>query len=137
LLSVLAGWLSATGAVAATLQVTVHGVRNDHGHVRIGVCRKDEFLSEVCVHNVVVPAHTGDVSASIPNIAPGEYGIAVYQDEDDSGKLKRNFLGMPKEALGFSRDPSLRFGPPSFASSAITVGDSDGRTVVTLRHPGS
>jgi uncharacterized protein (DUF2141 family) len=132
-----AAWLPAGSAIASTLQVTVHGVRNDRGHIRIGVCRRNEFLSEACVHHAIVPARAGDVSASIPDIPPGEYGVAVYQDEDDSGKLKRNFFGMPKEDLGFSRDPALTFGPPSFARSAISIGNHDARVALTLHHFGS
>jgi uncharacterized protein (DUF2141 family) len=132
-----AAWLPARSASAATLEVTVHGVRNDRGHIRIGVCGKSEFLSESCVHHAVVPAHAGDVSAEIAGIPPGQYGVAAYQDEDDSGKLKRNFFGMPKEDLGFSRDPALNFGPPSFARSAILVGNSDARITLKLHRFGS
>ena len=135
--ALLATWLPATGALAATLQVTVHGVRDDRGQIRIGVCRKAEFLSQVCGLHAVVAAHAGDVSASIPDIPPGQYGIAVYQDEDGSGRLKRNFIGIPREDVGFSRDPALRLGPPSFSDSAITIGASDIRIALTLRHFGS
>lgn len=134
--ALLAAWLPIGGARAATLQVTVHGVRDDRGQIRIGVCRKAEFLSEVCALHTVVAAHAGDVSALIPGIPPGQYGVAVYQDEDGSGRLKRNFIGMPREDLGFSRDPTLRFGPPSFSASAIAVGAGDIRIALTLRHFG-
>lgn len=135
--ALLAAWLPAGHAVAATLEVTVHGVRNDRGQIRIGVCRKDEFLAEVCTHHAVVAARAGAVSASIPDVPPGQYGIAVYQDEDRSGRLKRNFFGLPQEDIGFSRDPALGFGPPSFSGCAITVGVSGNRIALTLHHFGS
>lgn len=138
LLAALTGLLvPEAGAVAATLVVTVHGARNDRGHIRIGVCRKDEFLSESCLHHAVVPAHAGDVRASIKAIPPGQYGVAAFQDEDDSGRLKRNFFGMPTEDMGFSRDPALSFGPPSFARSAISIGNADTAIALTLHHFGS
>jgi uncharacterized protein (DUF2141 family) len=31
------------------------------------------------------------------------------------------FAGIPKEGIGFSRNPRLTFGPPSFASSGFAV----------------
>lgn len=124
-------------AFAANLQVTVHGVRNDRGHIRIGVCRREEFLSEVCDHHVVIPARAGDVNAVVSGIEPGVYGVAAYQDEDDSGRLKRNFFGLPEEDLGFSRDPALRFGPPSFDSTAIRIGSDGGHITLVLRQFGS
>jgi uncharacterized protein (DUF2141 family) len=135
--AVLAAWPPVGSAAASTVQITVHGVRNNRGHIRIGICRKNEFLSEACRYHAVVPARAGDVMVSIADVPPGQYGVAAYQDEDDSGKLKRNFFGMPKEDLGFSRDPSLRFGPPSFAQSAIPIGNENARIALTLHHFGS
>jgi uncharacterized protein (DUF2141 family) len=135
-LALMVGWLPANAAAAA-LQVTVQGVRNDHGHIRIGVCRKPEFLSEICRHNAIVPARPGTVEASIAGIPPGQYAVAVYQDVDGSGRLKRNFFGMPQEDLGFSRDPKLGMGAPSFANSAITIDNGNNRIILTLRHFGS
>ena len=123
-------------ASAATLRVTVLGVRSDVGTLRIGVCREDEFLSQSCAYHAVVPARRGEVDTQIDGIPPGRYGVAVFQDRDGSGKLKRNFLGLPREDLGFSRDPSLSFGPPSFSGSAITIGRDELRLTVTLRHFG-
>ncbi len=120
-------------AAAATLQVTVHGVRDDRGQIRIGVCREVEFLSETCAHHAVVPARAGDVHARIDDIPPGVYAVAAYQDVDDSGTLKRGFFGMPKEDIGFSRDPALRLGPPVFARSAVRIGSEDGQIALTLR----
>ncbi len=132
-----ASWLPAAGASAAALRITVREVRSDRGTLRIGVCRKDEFLSQACAYHAVVPARRGEVSTQITGIPPGQYGVAVFQDRDGSGRLKRNFIGVPQEDLGFSRDPSLSFGPPSFSSSVITIGRDDLRIAVTLRHFGS
>ena len=127
-------------AWAATLEVTIHGVRNDRGTIRVGVCRKSEFLSNHCAYHAIVPAHQGTVDATIRGIAPGQYAVAVFQDLDGSGKLKRNFFRMPEEDLGFSRNPALRFGPPSFARSALTIGkaggEASGQVTVMLRHFG-
>ncbi len=136
LTALLAAW-PALGASAATLQITVRAVRSALGTLRIGVCRQQEFLSQSCAYHAVIPARRGEVSTQIVGIPPGQYGVAVYQDRDGSGKLKRNFIGVPQEDLGFSRDPVLSFGPPSFSDSAITVGHVDLRVVVTLRHFGS
>ncbi len=124
-------------ARAATLQVVVDGVRDARGQLRIGVCTKPEFLGEACRFHGVVAAHPGTVMATIGKIVPGTYAVAVYQDVDDSGRLKRGFFGLPQEDVGFSRDPSLGLGPPGFDASAIRIGEPGGRIVVTLHHFGS
>ena len=133
---VIAGSLAGV-AQAASLQVVVGNVRDARGHVRIGVCTRQEFLGDRCVHHAVVAAHPGPVTATIDDIPPGVYAVAVYQDVDDSGHLKRGFFGMPQEDVGFSRDPSLGLGPPGFDASALRIGDVGGRIVVTMHHFGS
>lgn len=133
----LPGLAASADARAATIEIVVHEVRSGQGQIRIGLCRKTEFLSEHCAYHAVAPARLGDVAVRIPDVAAGVYGVAAYQDLDGSGTLKRNFFGMPKEDVGFSRDPSLRFGPPSFADSALTIGNEDARIALTLRHFGT
>ncbi|MCQ8279535.1 DUF2141 domain-containing protein [Acetobacteraceae bacterium KSS8] len=121
------------GNDAGILTVTVANVHDARGHVRIGVCTKAEFLGESCRFHAVVPSEPGRVVARIP-VQPGTYAIAAYQDSTDAGHLRRTFLGVPRDGTGFSRDPSLRFGPPSFAASAITLGPGDHAVTVTLHY---
>ena len=132
ILALLAPALPSTHALAARVLVTVHGVRDDRGQIRIGVCRKSEFLSDHCAYHAVVSARAGDVSAIIPGVPPGTYAVAAYQDLNGSGRLDRGFFGMPKEDLGFSRNPSLRFGPPAFARCAVTIGNDDASVALRL-----
>lgn len=56
-------------------------------------------------------------------LPPGEYALSVYQDVDDDGKLKRNFIGIPKEPAGLSNNLRPRFGPPKFEDAKFTVGE--------------
>ncbi len=128
---------SSARAQAASLEIVVQGVRDHRGHIRIGVCTRAEFLSDACALHAVVPAHQGEVSVRIAGIPPGVYAVAAFQDLDNSGRLKRGFLGQPEEDLGFSRNPGLGFGPPSFASAAITIGNKAGRVALMLHRFGS
>ena len=124
---------AAPAARADILTVTVDNVRDARGHVRIGVCTKAEFLGESCRFHAVIPSAAGQVVARIP-VQPGTYAVAAYQDSTDAGHLRRSFLGVPRDGTGFSRDPSLRFGPPSFADSAVTLGPGDHALTVTLHY---
>ncbi len=137
LIALLASALPAGLAHAATLEITIHGIRNDRGHIRIGICRQAEFLSLACAYHAVLPARPGEIRTMIPGVAPGQYAVAAYQDEDDSGRLRRNFLGIPTEDLGFSRDPALGLGPPAFADSALMIGIGNNPVSVTFHHFGS
>jgi uncharacterized protein (DUF2141 family) len=134
--AVLAGalLLAAAPAIASTLTVTVHGVRSDKGHVRVGVCTPATFLSEHCEYHDFKPSRKGDVTAVIHDIPPGVYAIASFQDENDDTHLNKNFFGKPIEGLGFSRDPVLHLSPPKFDQCAVRIGPGDGVMSLTLHY---
>jgi uncharacterized protein (DUF2141 family) len=49
----------------------------------------------------------------------GKYAISVLHDENENNKIDFNFIGIPKEGYGFSNNPKIMFGPPSFDDCAI------------------
>ena len=54
----------------------------------------------------------GKAFCKFPDIAAGDYAVVTYHDEDNNGKLNKNFLGIPSEGLGVSNDEPSR--PPKF-----------------------
>lgn len=125
---------AASAAQAASLTVTVAGLRNGQGHVRIGVCTQPEFLGEICRYHAIVSAHPGSVTATIAGIPAGTYAVAVYQDETDIGHLKRGLFGIPREGIGFSRNPPLGMSLPAFDRCALRIGSQDGAVTIALRY---
>ena len=131
---VLALFLSCgTTAWSANLTITIAGLPNAKGHVRIGVCTRAQFLTERCSYHAIVSAKVGTITTTIQDVAPGAYAIAAYQDETDLGRMRRNLFGIPQNAAGFSRDPKIGYGPPSFSECALKVGARDAAVTVTLR----
>ena len=125
--------LACTRARAMSLTVTVAGLHDGRGHVRIGVCERAEFLGERCAYHVVVPSRPGSVTATIAGIRPGIYAVAAYQDSTDAGRLRRSFLGIPEDGIGFSRNPPLGLGGLPFNRCALDLGTQDAAITVTLR----
>jgi len=111
----------------------VANVRNGNGHVRVAVCSADMFLKDFCQWNGAVKAKPGEVMVTL-DVPSGTWAAQAYLDEDDSGTVTRNFLGIPTEGLGFSNDAPFRFGPPKFADAAIRLGPGGGRIRLTLRY---
>lgn len=62
------------------------------------------------------------ISISI-DLPAGDYAFHVFQDLDSNGKMKTNFIGIPKEPTGVSRDAKGRFGPPKYKDAVLSVGD--------------
>jgi uncharacterized protein (DUF2141 family) len=59
-------------------------------------------------------------------LPPGEYAILVFHDEDEDGELDRNFLGIPREGYGASRNSLPSFSAPKFKGNrfALAAGES-------------
>ena len=51
----------------------------------------------------------------------GTYAIAVIHDENSSKELETGIFGIPKEGVGFSNNPKIIFGPPSFKDASFAL----------------
>lgn len=117
-----------------TVEVVVHGVRDGRGHVLVAVCHQWDFLQERCEYNGVAEARQGTVTVHVENVPAGIYAVQAWHDANDNGRLERNIVGIPREGVGFSRDPSFSLGPPRFGSASFAVGVRGGQTALTLRY---
>ncbi len=111
----------AAGARAANVEVHVTAVAGGKGTVNVAVCDRERFLKQ-CVYTASVPAKGGENVITVPGVPKGTWAVLVYQDENGNGELDRNFIGIPKENYGFSRNAASKFGPPGFDDAAIEVG---------------
>ena len=123
--------LCAATAAAAPVEVRVAGV-TAKGKVNVAVCDKERFLKQ-CAYSASAPAQAGETLVSVKDVPPGTWAVVAYQDENTNGALDTNFIGIPKEPYGFSRDARSKFGPPGFEDAAIEVGEAPATATVRLR----
>ncbi|WP_114861345.1 DUF2141 domain-containing protein [Azospirillum brasilense] len=124
----------AAALLAAALTVTVQGVRNGDGQIILAVCEEAAYPAGRCAFRVTAPAAEGSVRVTVPDVPPGIYALRAYHDENGNGQLDRNLLGVPREGFGFGNDAPVLLAPPSFRDAAVTVGDDDVATALTLRY---
>lgn len=126
---VLALLLTGAGhAAAATLDVVVQGVEPDGGRVFVSLC-VDGLEPQDCPAGAMA-APTGEtVSVSFPQVAPGTYAVAVFQDANGNGVLDRTRNGLPLEPYGFS-NAAGRQSVPRFERAAFSL---RGDAAVTVR----
>ncbi|NOW46239.1 uncharacterized protein (DUF2141 family) [Novosphingobium sp. SG751A] len=105
---------------APSLTVTVDNVRSNAGRVHVALCPQKSFLKDDCVLEASAPAQKGSTSVTFANVPPGEWAAQVFQDENGNKKVDRNFLGIPREGVGFSRDAKIVFGPPKWRDAVFT-----------------
>ncbi|MBK7861864.1 MAG: DUF2141 domain-containing protein [Archangiaceae bacterium] len=123
--------LFALPAAADDLVVDV-ALRSDTGVVHCNLWKSaDGFPREYqkAATRVEAPAIKGkQARCTFAGVAAGTYAISVFHDEDGDGVLKTNFVGAPKEPLGFSNDARGSFGPPKF-DDAKFAHDGKARTL--------
>ncbi len=124
---VLGGVLAPTTPIAdeglVTLHIRVDHLQNEKGNVKLALWRgADGFPLDadkaVSRHDVVIAA--GQAELEVSGLAPGEWGIAAFHDENDNARLD-TLLGLPLEGLAVSRDAKGVFGPPSFEQARIVA----------------
>lgn len=64
---------------------------------------------------------TNEVEYTFKNLSKGPYALAIFQDLNNDENLNTNAVGIPKEPFGFTNNPRLLFGPPTFNKCRVQV----------------
>jgi uncharacterized protein (DUF2141 family) len=119
----------------STVEVELTNLRNDRGVLHLCLTRSPEHFPDCekdpAAAKATVRATVRDVRLPAP--APGSYALAVIHDENGNGRLD-TVLVIPKEGFGFSRNPQIGFGPPSFDKVQFAAGGGASTQVVRLRY---
>ncbi|BBD98662.1 DUF2141 domain-containing protein [Sphingobium amiense] len=135
-LAAMAGLTGAAPAdLAQPLSMDMLGLRSAKGKVLVCVTRRPDHFPD-CRDDpekraFTVPAKTGQIPLGM--LTPGQYAIAIIHDENGNGRLD-TFAGIPREGVGFSRNPALRFGAPSFRSASFAVAGSAVEQDIRLKY---
>lgn len=108
---------AALAQAAGSITFEISNVRNARGNVLVAVCPRDKFLKEDCAYNGTARARAGTVTVVVPNVPAGDYAAQAFHDENANENVDQNFIGIPKEGVGFSRDARIMFGPPKWSSA--------------------
>jgi uncharacterized protein (DUF2141 family) len=122
--AILFAWIVAQGfAQTGTVVLNVTQIQADKGgEISAGIFVKDNFPK---VGKQFVGQEKSVAGKSMQlifeKVPAGEYGVVVFQDIDKNKDLKTNFVGFPKEPIGFSNDAKIKFGPPDFDDAKVKV----------------
>ena len=123
-------------APVESLSVQINDAKSDQGKILVLVFNNEEgFPDQVerAFKQLVLEPENGQASFVLEDLAAGKYAITVFHDEDDNGKMTTSFAGLPEEKYGFSNNPKIYFGPPSFEKSAVLVGSENQTIQINLR----
>ena len=126
IMTMLVALVAATACQAATITITVHGVKTTEGDMRASLCDSEaRYKKDDCTHDGVVPAIKGTTTIKFEHVLPGRYAFTILHDKNKNGKMDSNFLNIPKEGFAFSNNIKPTFSEPPFKKVAFTVGDAD------------
>ncbi len=109
--------LFASYTKAQETQIKVTDIRSGKGNIILNVFKDNDSYDK----NQSYKKFTFDKKALLNgtlnvhiNIEPGVYGITMIDDENEDGKINKNFVGIPKEGFGFSNFLMTKMKKPSF-----------------------
>lgn len=112
------------GPASGQIQVKVVGLRNGRGQVLVALWRGPKNFPGTPPAGTatrIAKIRQGVSEAQFDDVMPGNFAITVFHDEDGDTELKTNFIGIPKEGIGFSRNPRVRFGAPDYEDAMLTL----------------
>jgi uncharacterized protein (DUF2141 family) len=135
-LALLLSLVWSVSADAAEVAVTVDGIRNDKGEIRLSICSSPQEWPDHAApgHNQAQPAKRGSVSFKF-DLPPGTYAIDGFHDEIGDGKFKTSLIGLPEEGYLFSNNVRPVLSAPSFESASFTVPPGGTAISISIHYP--
>ena len=99
------------------LNIEILNVQKNQGKIVVEIYKDEASWLESPFRKATLSTDGVSKTASF-NIPHGKYAISIYQDINENGKLDMNFLGIPKEPVGFGNN-YRPFGKPKFESASI------------------
>lgn len=120
------------------LAVEISGLNKSQGQVCLNLFNssdgfpsdRDEAVQTICIDT----AEDAPLVATFEDLNPGSYAVSVFHDANSDNEFNRNFVGMPSEGFGFSRNPAALTGPPEFGEAVFLVAGTETRIEVELSY---
>lgn len=104
----------------AQLTLTVTNIKDHKGALMIAVYDQAGYNADKQVSAVRIPVTGGTASGTL-EVPAGQYGIKLFHDVDDDGKMGMNPFGMPTEPFAFSNSAPAQFGPAKWDAAKFDV----------------
>jgi uncharacterized protein (DUF2141 family) len=120
---------------AATLTVKVENLDPKGGILSLSLYDEASWSREpdAPVTSANVPAVSPETTITFEGVKPGIYGVKTFQDVNRNGKFDQNWIGLPLEHYGFSRDARPLFSAPGFNRTEFTVVEGANEITIHLQ----
>lgn len=127
---------SAPNTARAVLDVQTSALRSHKGIVRFCLTRDRQYFPNCAKdpaarHLNIAASEAGDVRFG--DLPYGRYALSVIHDENNNAKLDTR-LGIPREGFGFSNNPAILFGPPSFRAASFLIDSATPHQAINIKY---
>ena len=105
------------------LSVTITGLKSTDGGIQIGLYNNKNSFPLVDGQYRLFYFSVKDFSGTytIKDLPVGEYAVAIFHDKNSDKICNTNFLGIPKEGFGFSKNFKPKLSSPDFEDCKIDL----------------
>ena len=98
------------------ISIVIKGLKNTNGQIMISINKGPEgWPEENFIEQRIIPTFTApDFTVIFEDVPYGNYAVGVLHDKDKSGEMTKNFIGIPKEAYGFTQNYKVVFRAPHY-----------------------
>jgi uncharacterized protein (DUF2141 family) len=101
----------------SSLHIAILNIEKNRGKIVVEIYKdKSDWLKSPFQKTILSTDES--LKKALFNVPYGKYAISIYQDLNENGKLDQNFLGIPKEPIGFGNNHKP-LGKPDFESAVI------------------
>jgi uncharacterized protein (DUF2141 family) len=128
---------TATTTALCSVTVRVTNLRSPEGQICFSLFAGPEGFpgeGEQALAKGVIPADAPALAYTFHSLKPGQYAVALFHDENGNGTLDKGFLGIPQEGFGFSSNPLILMGAPSFRAAAIALHRPQNEIQICLKY---
>jgi uncharacterized protein (DUF2141 family) len=127
---------------AGKITIKIEGLRNSSGVVRIALFNSEKAYSESAstsdqageaFRKAVANISGNTADCTFEDVPYGDYAIKLFHDEDNTGKFKKNKLGIPQVQYGFSNNAKAMFGPAPYAKAKFSFHDPVMNTTINVK----
>ncbi len=130
---------SAQAKGTATLTVLITGARSAKGKMVVWLFKDAPgYPSDTSKifrqQSVDVDPSTKTAQVIFKDLPQGTFALTVLHDENNNGKMDKNFFGIPKESYGASNNPGKKRRAANFDEAKFTVSASEQSIKIALIH---
>lgn len=115
---------SAAHAQSQSVSVTITNLESANGDILVAVFKDQQSFKDEKPSSRHRFSKTGTSNGTLHinlSLPVGSYGLTLVDDENKNGKMDKNMVGIPKEAVGFSNFYLSGMSKPSFADFKFDV----------------